>query len=463
MRFLIVLISFLLLFPLTLAQPYIKVEKSEVEALTGRTTHLTIQIQNLGNERDVFKLVLWPDRFDDVFLTLDKYLIALNASGSANVTLSIYPATTAREATYSTKLMVTSIYTNEKTEKELTIRIKRQVPVMISRSFFEKNFYYPNETLKLLLELKNFAFSAQNATLRFEILLGNKILKSKVFEVEIPGRESLNFTFSMPLEKFAPGNYKVRGSLIYDGKLVNLVEKDFGVARVVEFEVKKSERTEFLSQVFEYSIKNVGNDLATYELKVETKPYLRYLLSYSKEPEFVEADGKTFLVWKISLKPDESTKIYYRINYLPLILLILFLAILVYVMVRKTFELSISKFVTYKGPLVPKKTIRVLIEVKNKKRSPVKNVLIEDLVPPILKVVEKFETLKPEVKKVPEGTRLIWKIANLHPDEERVLSYYVTPMLHVVGTIKLPAAKIHYTIKKRRKVKVSNRATIKGE
>ncbi|RLJ09211.1 MAG: hypothetical protein DRP15_04120, partial [Candidatus Aenigmatarchaeota archaeon] len=331
------------------------------------------------------------------------------------------------------------------------------------QSFFEKNFYYPNESLKLVLELKNFASSAQNATLSFEILCENKILTSKSFKLEIPAKESLNFTFSLPLDEFVPGSYKVRGSLFYEGKLTGLIEKDFEVARVVEFEVKKSERAEFLSQVFEYTIKNVGNDFATYELKVETKPYLRYLISYSQEPEFIETDGKAFLVWKISLKPDESTKVYYRINYLPLLLLVLFLAALIYLIVRKSFELSISKFVTHKGPLVPKKGIRVLIEVKNKTRSSVKNVVIEDLVPPILKVVEKFETLKPEVKKLPEGTKLTWKIANLHPDEERVLSYYVAPMLHIVGTIKLPAAKIHYTIKKRRKSKVSNRATIKGE
>jgi len=463
MKFVTIFIGFLFLFPLILAQPYIKVEKGEIEALTGQITSLKIQIQNLGKEKDIFKLIIWPDRLDDVFLALDRYIIALNASSSANVTLNIYPTLTAREATYSTKLVVSSIYTDEKLEKELIIRIKRQIPLMITQSFLEKNFYYPNESLNLIIEIKNSAILLQNATLKFEILYGNKILKSEEIKIEVPAKESLNFTFSSSLDKFLPGVYKVKGSLFYEEKLAGLIEKEFEVARVVDFEVEKGERTEFLSQMFEYFVKNVGNDFATYELKVEIKPYLRYLISYSQEPEFLETDGKMFLIWRISLNPEESIKIYYRINYLPLLLLVLFFVVLIYLIIRKSFEVSISKFVTHKGALVPKKAIKILIEVKNKTRSSVKNVVIEDLVPPILKVVEKFETLKPEIKKVSDGTKLTWKIANLNPDEERVLSYYITPMLHVVGTIRLPPAKIHYMTKKKKKVKVSNKATIKGE
>ena len=77
----------------------------------------------------------------------------------------------------------------------------------------------------------------------------------------------------------------------------------------------------------------------------------------------------------------------------------------------------------------------------------IRNVVIEDYVPPILKLVKRFPTLKPKIKKSGDKIKLTWNIQSLKPGEEVIISYRVKPIVEIVGTLKLPQAKIKYVDK----------------
>jgi hypothetical protein len=90
------------------------------------------------------------------------------------------------------------------------------------------------------------------------------------------------------------------------------------------------------------------------------------------------------------------------------------------------------------------------LEVRNRTRHEIKDVLIRDFVPSIATVVEKFDTLRPTLRKVAGGTELVWRLDSIGPLEERVLAYRVKPSVDIIGTLKLPKALMRYTDKEKK-------------
>jgi len=76
-------------------------------------------------------------------------------------------------------------------------------------------------------------------------------------------------------------------------------------------------------------------------------------------------------------------------------------------------------------------------------------VYVRDFLPSFATVIDRFDTIKPMVRKVTNGTEMVWKIESLGSMDERVLSYRVKPTMEILGEIKLPRASINYTDNKK--------------
>jgi rRNA processing protein Gar1 len=74
---------------------------------------------------------------------------------------------------------------------------------------------------------------------------------------------------------------------------------------------------------------------------------------------------------------------------------------------------------------------------------------VRDFVPAVATVVERFDTLRPTLRKVTGGTELIWTLDSLRSGEERVLNYRIRPVVDIIGTLKLPVAYVKYLDKKK--------------
>jgi len=100
------------------------------------------------------------------------------------------------------------------------------------------------------------------------------------------------------------------------------------------------------------------------------------------------------------------------------------------------------------------------LEVRNPTLHEIKNVEVMDLVTPIANVVDKFDTMKPSIKRMDHGTELTWSIRSLRPMEERVLTYRIKPVVEIIGTLMLPKARITYLDRKKRKKDIASKVVI---
>ena len=81
--------------------------------------------------------------------------------------------------------------------------------------------------------------------------------------------------------------------------------------------------------------------------------------------------------------------------------------------------------------------LRVSLAVKAKKN--IENVSLIDKIPFMVKIYEKFGTVKPD-KIDAKARRIQWNVGNLNAGEERVFSYVVYSKVGIVGKFSLPEA-----------------------
>jgi len=86
----------------------------------------------------------------------------------------------------------------------------------------------------------------------------------------------------------------------------------------------------------------------------------------------------------------------------------------------------------------------IFISVKNPFLHRLNDVVVRDWVSPLAQVLEaEIESTKPVLRKVDEGTELIWKLGEMKPREERILQYKVRPLIQ--GSLKMPGAAMKFT------------------
>jgi len=90
------------------------------------------------------------------------------------------------------------------------------------------------------------------------------------------------------------------------------------------------------------------------------------------------------------------------------------------------------------------KFITITLHVKNRFIKTIEDVVIEDFVPPLLALLDYFESLRPKIKTTRSGIKLVWNLGSLKPGEERILVYRVKPRVEIIGKLKLPKAVMRY-------------------
>ena len=182
---------------------------------------------------------------------------------------------------------------------------------------------------------------------------------------------------------------------------------------------------------------NIGNTKQIVQIRVKKNFFNRFFTSFNVEPTSIEGNGLgATYVWDKELVPGGILNVKIKTNYLAPVLIILFVALLVYG-IRKfnqkkiVVEKSVSRVRTKNDDFALKVKIRIHA-IKN-----IENVSIVDKIPGLVKVYEKFSTLKPD-KIDTKNRRLQWNLGNLDEGEERVFSYIIYSKISVVGKFSLP-------------------------
>ena len=229
---------------------------------------------------------------------------------------------------------------------------------------------------------------------------------------------------------------------------------------------KKSSGYNILFSAVSIRVKNEGNiNLPSFTVTESLPKFAQSLFDPDIEPITTDSSGnRVVYTWSVpELVLGEQYTIKYRIDIWRIWLTLGLIGVIGYGAYRWLSKPKIGKSVRHGGKITRGKEILVLLEVKNRALHEIKDVEIVDVVPQIARVVDRFDTLRPKVKRVSDGTELRWNIGSMKSGEERVVTYRIRPVVDVIGHLSLPEAQMVFLDRNKvKRMSVSKQALAKA-
>ncbi len=440
---------------------------------TGMTSFLNVSILNNQNFDDTFTVSIYPSSFYGTSVYVDKTALKIDAGSSSDILLTISSGIESEEITTFIRVTVTSLTTHKSYSKDILLKVVRGVPAYISELILDKYEIDPGDSIKIDVNIKNVENKISGKySVTVKILKDSETIHILTGSIEeIAPKEVGILTFEYTFDKYAPNGTYVIQAILKDEN-GNIIDSERSYVKVKAFLIQPSQ---YLTKKISYgiltatvtiSIKNEGNvPLGPFYI-TESLPLLAKNFFLPKvEPDSQKiVDNRIVYSWLIqSLEPGREIVITYKLFLVYFWFALLLVVFIIYFSFRISFTPLILKRHKHVGPISREKEIKITIEVKNRSYKEIKNIRVIDQIPPIARVLDKFDTLPPKIKKVKDGTRLEWRIRSLKPKEERILTYYIKPLVDIVGELKLPEAKIEIKEGKKRKIIKSPKTIIKSE
>jgi len=398
----------------------------------------------------------------DVEWDITTTTLSIGSGKSKSLTIFVKPLRAFEPGVYGVKIYIKSLTTNELKEKLLLISVgeaeKPGYAPAVSMDVDMIEVLTPGEAVNVKINLENkntLKIDNLSLVISSELDAFNKVVDLQLDPLE---KKTVELNFEIPSNQ-QPKEYKILFDLLYGKetlaskiKLVEVSESTPAFAR--EESVEKG----FLKTVKTITFTNHGNVRNTQTIEIPAKAFT----STIPKASIVSKDGKKFFVWEIELVPGESSSVLLITNYRIIFYLVVLalVGLFIYMKFRQvaTVRKTVSDVVVSEGGGIAK--AKVLIDVTNKSRKELRNVDILDILPNIAKVGKEFPegTLKPSkiLAHKEKGTILNWKIDVLAPNEERLLSYEIESKLPVVGSLRLPKARVKFEVDGKEKKIYSN-------
>lgn len=430
---------------------------------TNQDQEVQVLLKNYG-AKDTFYFSLWPQTWG----TLDKYWISLNSGEEITLNLNINPPIDTKEGVQVFKFSISSLEETETIVKEIYLNVKRTSDVYISEIELNKEVFNPDETLIITPILRNVNPKQTNRVYTTIEISRNGVLIEKFDDFSVMEPDStkkISHNFDIELTHVS-GSYKIR-VVVKDETNKVLHEKNeyFQINSVYNIAKDKEVKNRFIHSKVTIKIENKGNIPAKNFYVTESIPSFAKSFFYPEiEPtDFEQKENRIIYTWLIeSLQPGETVEIKYQLRFTNVILGALIIIIIVALIIWFFFQPKLSK--KYIGVFRGQEEVKVSLAFKNKERRELKNVVVRDIIPPIAKLVDDFDTITPQVKRTKDGIELTWKIRHLKPKEERVFTYKIKPIIGITGDLRLPRASFMYETRKGKKKRVCSKSLmIKGK
>ena len=425
--------------------------KNAIKGMEEATYNLTLT--NLANSDLTYKIYgldpYWGIDPSEKKLTLSR-------GETKTVTVKVKPLSAFKPSLYDIKLYIDLIdaVTNspsERLEQNLKIILYPNYPIdylpSIKMTLDVDDNINPQQpvSIKLFLENKN-RLNLSN----LKIMLKSDMPEfNKEIVVNIPPLEKKAIEFTIIPNKFQPPkDYNLLFVFEHRGQLAKTVEKKITIMTMTPpFTIKVNEESVVLKVFKEGVVYNGGNLLNTQEVRVPVT-FWQSLFSFGEDYTLKES-GQRYLAWTVTLAPDETVAINFVTNYRMVIYLLILIAALVVFYFYVTPPISVRKTATTTktGDQGTLSEIKVTLTVRNKSKSPVKQIKLVDFVPEIANVYKNMDlgTIKlHEVKHSRHGAKVDWFIPELEGREQRLIVYKVKAKLGVVGAITLDRARADF-------------------
>jgi len=265
------------------------------------------------------------------------------------------------------------------------------------------------------------------------------------------------FVETINIEDYQPGEYELTIDLMTDDRKVYTDTNIFNIITQKNISYIEDITMTPIGRFVALRATNYGNSEDTAVMTVErNNGWWSY---YVGEDPTSMTDSD--YIWTQELASEESITVTFYDIYWPVIVGVILLIIVgIYYYLQMT-TIGLRKTARThkmsKGHEIP-----VSLIVKNNKIV-MDSVVIRDIVPHGFSVAGKFDTLKPVVRKIAEGTELVWRIGKLRSGEERVLHYKIKPSKEHYGDLDLPLAAVRAKHDDKSIIKHSNVVELHGK
>ena len=444
----------------------ITVPEKATTIYAGQTNTLNILIKNNRGVKDTFYFSLWGG--PSIWSTTDKPWVNLDAGETTDIVLKIEPPRDAEIGTQLLSFSVLSLNSDITESKEIYLDVVRGSDIFIYDIELEKQTFRPGDTIIIKPTLSNL-----NKNDALEVLVSTRILKNNLIvqkfdeSIKIEPKSSKKLTYSFEVKNTnEPGDYEIK--VIAKNTLNKILDErktTFKIETIRKIDEEKETKNSILHSDVIIRITNNGNYPEKNFYVTESMPSISKNFFYPEiEPvSQEEKENRIIYEWLINeLKPGQTIIIKYQLRFTNVVITACILIIAVIWIVWLFFRPTLKK--NYIGSLAEKQEITISLNLKNKGRKILNNVVVKDIVPPLASVIKKFETLEPKIVRTPAGTQLTWEIKQLKPKEERIITYKIKPVIEITGGFKLPKAFFMFETKKGKKKKIlSKTITIVGK
>jgi hypothetical protein len=332
----------------------------------------------------------------------------------------------------------------------------------------EGSSYKPNDVVAITTKITNIGEKySDQLNVETDIIFEKNAIKRFDNSIVVAKKSTGVIKNNFIVDKYAePGTYYIESILkdVYNRK-INSMTATFKVEEVLsQPKINKTVVYGILSSKTIVTVRNDNNVVMPDFYVVEAMPDYMKTIFYpvTKSTEEKNIGTNVMYFWLVSgLKPGEERVLSYEFRVQNIIAVAVVIIAGVFFIFTYVYKLELIKRYKHVGSGAERETI-ISLDVRNGSSREMKDIYVRDFVPSIAKVVERFETLKPTVKKSEGGTELLWKLESLKPREERVITYRIKPVLEVRGAINLPnASAFYYDNKKKRHATLSKEIKIR--
>lgn len=423
--FLLSLLTFLIFAQISLATSFSADVELEGSYLAGRAGEMSLTITNNGpTEWFSISIIGLPSNW--LVPDTTSGLFKVDGGKSDTIKISVNPAKDAIPLTY--EYFITISTEDESVEKRVLVSVKQVTDVIITN--FETSCFECNNEVTVSGEINNVGTRDMPITMTLTVL--DQIETFEITELRVLEQEAFSYTYD--LEGLEPGTYEAYGKIVGNNKVLYEDTIEFKIPFVQNIIIEENSYNTPFGRFVRMHATNDGNYKSDAEFVSEVKNAW-YIFYAGPEPRTSE-DKST---WIVAIEPGETYELGYSEIYWPTYIVIIIIIILGFMMYMSYTAVSLRKAIIGKNLVKIGDELSVSISIKNKIRN-LSNLVVKDIVPDGFTLVTKFATVKPTLRKVHNGTEVVWKIGDLKAQEQRVLHYKIKPSHALRGRKHLPKA-----------------------
>ncbi len=367
---------------------------------------------------------------------------------------------------YSIGLNIKLAGTNEVVKKKLLLGVSKTIQAEYSPAVYAK-IIVPKEVdpreevpIKILLKNQN-RKKLEDLTVKIR---SEFINKDHITSLEPLEEKELEFKVRLD-PKTRPAKDIVQVSLFVPSVGSKSVQFDipaveYQIAVYGKIEEQVSELKGFFSRKKIITLANTGNARMEQVYEDKTNFIKRFFTFTDPNARTKKTGDERVLTWMVKLDAGEEEQIVIKTDYK-----LIFYFLLLAALFLAGYHLLRSPILVKKAAMIVETVeggiseLKVIISIRNRTRYPLRDLVVLDKIPSIVKVKEEEEvgTLRPVMIKEQEhgGSLLKWTLSDLDPSEERILSYKIRTKFGVLGGFKLPPALVKYKFFNYSRAKVS--------